>query len=62
MLYALVLLPLLGALSAWIVPDNRWRPLVLPVIATIHLCLTAILLGDTPPPSAGCWIWLDPLG
>lgn len=62
MLYALVLLPLLGALCAWIVPDNRLRPLVLPVIATVHICLTAILLGNAPPPSSGGWIWLDPLG
>jgi hydrogenase-4 component F len=62
MLYALVLLPLLGALCAWVVADNRWRPLVLPVTATIHICLTAILLVNAPPPSAGGWIWLDPLG
>jgi len=62
MLYVIVLLPLLGALCAWIVPDNRLRPLVLPVIATIHIVLTAILLGNAPPPSPGGWIWLDPLG
>ena len=24
--------------------------------------LTALLLGNTPPPSPGGWIWLDPLG
>ena len=62
MLYALVLLPLLGALVAWIVPDNVRRPLVLPVVATIHVVLTALLLGNAPPPSPGGWIWLDPLG
>ena len=62
MLFALVLLPLFGALLAWIVPDNRLRPQILPVIATIHLVLTALLLGNAPPPSAGGWIWLDPLG
>jgi hydrogenase-4 component F len=62
MLYALVLLPLLGALCAWIVPDNRLRPVVLPVVATIHLGLTATLLVNTPPPSHAGWIWLDPLG
>ena len=62
MLYALVLLPLLGALCAWIVPDNRLRPLVLPVVATIHLGLTAILAGNAPPASPGGWIWLDPRG
>lgn len=62
MLHALVLLPLLGALCAWMVPDNRLRPVVLPVIATIHLGLTALLLINTPPPSHAGWIWLDPLG
>lgn len=62
MLYALVLLPLFGALCAWMIPDNRLRPIVLPVIATIHLGLTALLLINTPPPSHAGWIWLDPLG
>src|SRR5512136_30433 len=62
MLSALILLPLLGALLAWIIPDNRLRPLILPMVATIHLVLTALLLGNAPPPSVGGWIWLDPLG
>ncbi|GFE56665.1 proton-conducting transporter membrane subunit [Geobacter sp. AOG1] len=62
MLFALVLLPLIGALFAWVVPDNRLRPLTLPVVATIHLVLTALLVGNAPPPSPGGWIWLDPLG
>jgi hydrogenase-4 component F len=62
MLFTLVLLPLFGAFIAWIVPDNRLRPLILPVVATVHLVLTALLLGNAPPPSPGGWIWLDPLG
>jgi hydrogenase-4 component F len=62
MLSALVLLPLFGAVCAWVVPDNRLRPLVLPVVATIHLVLTALLVHAAPPISAGGWIWLDPLG
>ncbi|CAG0960131.1 NADH-quinone oxidoreductase subunit M [Geobacteraceae bacterium] len=62
MLIALVLAPLLGAIIAWIIPDNRLRPLVLPVTATVHLMLTASLLGNAPPPSPGGWFWLDPLG
>lgn len=62
MLFALVLLPLAGALVAWIVPDNKLRPLVLPAIATCHLLLAALLTGNAPPPSPGGWIWLDPLG
>ena len=32
MLYGLVLLPLVGALIAWFIPDNRQRPLVLPFL------------------------------
>ncbi len=62
MLYALVLLPLLGAGIAWIVPDNRLRPLVLPVVATSHVVLSALLIGNAPPPSHAGWVWLDPLG
>ncbi len=62
MITALLLIPLLGALAAWVIPDNRRRPLVLPVIATLHLGLTVLLLADPPPASLNGWIWLDPLG
>lgn len=62
MLFALILLPLAGAAIAWLVPDNRLRPLVLPLVATVHLVLTALLLRVTPPAAAGGWIQLDPLG
>lgn len=62
MLFALILLPLAGAFVAWLLPDNRLRPLILPVIATVHLLLTALLLVNSPAPSANGWIWLDPLG
>lgn len=62
MLFALVILPLAGALAAWVIPDNRLRPVSLPVVATVHLLLTAMLMVNTPPPSPGGWFWLDPLG
>lgn len=62
MLYLFVLLPLLGAIVAWIVPDNRYRPLVLPAVAIPHLLMAFYLAANAPPPSAGGWIWLDPLG
>lgn len=62
MLTAAVLLPLVGALAAWIVPDNRLRPLVLPAVAVPHFLLTLALLAWTPPPSPQGWIFLDPLG
>lgn len=62
MLYALVLLPLLGALIAWIVRDNKIRPLILPVIASLHTVCSLSLIINTPSASPGGWIWLDPLG
>ena len=62
MMWAIVLLPLLGALLAWLVPDNRRRTFVLPVFACAHLAMTAWLLIHTPPPSPDGWIFLDPLG
>ncbi len=62
MLFTLVLLPLLGAIIALIVPDNRLRPLILPVVATAHTVLTILLLGSDRAPSPEGWIWLDPLG
>lgn len=62
MLYALVLLPLVGALVAWIIPDNKIRPMVLPLVGTIHTILSFLLVYSAPSASAGGWIWLDPLG
>lgn len=62
MIFALILLPLAGALVSLVLPDNRLRPFILPVVATVHLLLTGLLLVHTPAPSAGGWIWLDPLG
>jgi len=62
MMWAIVLMPLLGALIAWLVPDNRRRSFVLPVFALLHLAMTVALLVDTPPPSPAGWIFLDPLG
>ncbi|GFO60150.1 hydrogenase [Geomonas silvestris] len=62
LIWIFVLLPLLGALVAWLIPDNRRRALVLPVVAALHLALTVTLLVQTPPPSPDRWIFLDPLG
>lgn len=62
MLHLIVLLPLLGALLAWVVPDNRLRPLVLPAIALPHLGLALYLIATPSHPIYGGWIWLDSLG
>jgi hydrogenase-4 component F len=62
MMWLFVLLPLLGALIAWLIPDNRRRSFVLPVFALAHLVLTVTLLVSTPPASPDGWIYLDALG
>lgn len=62
MLYSLMLFPLIGALAAWSVPDNRQRPLVLPVVGILHLSLAIAVVISTPPPSPGGWFHLDPIG
>ena len=62
MLFALVILPMLGALAAWLIPANRQRPLVLPLFAGIHLLLTIAVVVNAPPASHSGWIYLDALG
>jgi len=62
MITLLITIPLIGALAAWLTPDNRRRPLLLPLTGGIHLTITAMLLADTPPPALSGWIILDPLG
>jgi hydrogenase-4 component F len=62
MLYWFVLMPLVGALAAWLMPSGRARPLLLPIVGAAHLATTLSLLARTPPPSPGGWIHLDALG
>jgi len=62
MMWAIVLLPLLGALIAWLVPDNRKRTFLLPLFAAAHLAMTVLVLVRTEPPSPEGWIYLDALG
>lgn len=62
MIALLVLVPLVGALIAWVIPSNRVRPVVLPVVAILDLAISFVCIADPPPPSPGGWIHLDPLG
>jgi hydrogenase-4 component F len=45
MALALILLPIAFALLAALIPSNRLRPLLLPVAATVHLALTALVVA-----------------
>jgi len=62
MIALLIAIPLFAALVAWLIPDNRRRPVVLPLTGGAHLGLTLMLLADTPPPAMRGWIILDPIG
>jgi hydrogenase-4 component F len=61
-MYVFVLLPLAGALAAWLVTSQQARPWILPAVGVAHLAITVALLADTPPISPGGWIGLDALG
>lgn len=62
MLAALVILPLVGAVAAWLLPSARFRPALLTVFGLAHLGITLRLLVVTPPVSPGGWFHLDALG
>ena len=57
----LVLIPLLGAAVAFAVPSNRWRPWLLPVVATAHLAVTLVVLSRGNQWLLGRWLAIDPL-
>ena len=58
----LLALPFLGALAAYVLPSDRFRPALLVATAAGHLALSAsILLGFVAAPD-GPWLWLDPPG
>ncbi len=58
----LILLPLLGALTAWLIPSNQKRPRVLTVLACLHLTLSFIAVGYSTSSSTNEWIHLDSIG
>jgi len=58
----LTTLPLAGVLAAWLIPSDSRRPLVLPVVACIHLLLAGAAVATSPPRTASGWIHLDAIG
>lgn len=62
MLLLLTLIPLLGALTAWLVPSNTRRPLLLPLVACLHLVLVIVLIAAPQVPTASAWIKADAIG
>lgn len=62
LLYALILLPLAGAILAWLIPSNRVRPLVIPFVGLAHLGLVGISIDGRDQLAGNDWLRLDPLG
>jgi len=58
----LIMLPAVGGIIAWLVPDNQLRPWLLPLFGMLHTALTLILVIDPPPAAHGDWVALDALG
>ncbi len=60
-LIAILLIPIVAAGLACAIPSNRWRPLLLPVVASTQLVLVILAAKEEPMSLAGGWIVLDPL-
>ena len=58
----LVLVPVILALAAYLLPSDRWRPWLLPVGGLIHLGLVMKTLAESSPLPVGAWLGIDPLG
>jgi hydrogenase-4 component F len=62
MALALVVCPLILAGLSFAVPSNRWRPVLVPLTAALHLGLTTWALTQPEVSALGGWLVLDPLG
>src|SRR3989440_1676858 len=62
MTLALIILPLLAAALAALIPSGRLRPLLLPIVAVVHAVLTVLALMHPEAASVGRWLALDPPG
>lgn len=56
-----VLVPLLFAALAFVVPSNRWRALVLPLGAATHLAVAIAALASGETRAIDGWLVLDPI-
>jgi len=62
MALALVVVPLIFAAAAAVMPSQRWRPWLLPVCAAAHLAITLAALRSQDVAALGGWLKLDDLG
>jgi hydrogenase-4 component F len=62
LLLALIGSPALAAGVAWLIPSERGRPVVLPLIAALHLGLSSAAISARGQTALGGWLALDPAG
>ncbi|HEX9887295.1 MAG TPA: hypothetical protein VGA70_12445, partial [Longimicrobiales bacterium] len=62
MALVLLLLPFAGAIVAYALPSDRWRPSVLLATAVGHLALSGSVLAGIVAAPDSAWLWLDPPG
>jgi hydrogenase-4 component F len=61
-LYAIIVVPIIGAMAAAICPGERFRPWLVPATAIPHLALVLYALAARPPAVAHGMLGLDALG
>ncbi len=61
-LYAIILIPILGAIVAALFPSERFRAWIVPATAIPHLGIVFYAIYLRPPETAGGMLGLDPLG
>ncbi len=61
MIAYLIIIPLLGALAAFLAPADRYRPAIVATVAVMHTVLTAVVLREAAA-SEMAWLRLDSLG
>ena len=57
----LIIIPLAASILAFVIPNNRTRPWLLPVVGIFHTLLSLWMFFDPPPVAAGSWLGFDPL-
>ena len=62
MVLLVIALPLVAAAVAVLVPSDRWRPWLMPVVCLGHWVLVVVALQGPPATALGNWLVLDPLG
>ena len=62
MVELLVCFPIAWGFVAFVVPSNKWRPMMLPLGGSVHLVMTAIALQGPEQRGLYGWLNLDPLG